>query len=76
MKFQSNLDRCGKNLRRLREKQRMSVAALAALSGVTEDAISRFEQGQGGGVAIADLLKIAEVLDVELSYIFSGPGSD
>jgi transcriptional regulator with XRE-family HTH domain len=75
MKFQSDLDRCGKNLSRLREKQRITVDALAVLSGVLKDSINNFERGKGGDMPIGDLLKIAEVLDIELIAIFSRHGS-
>ncbi len=71
MKFQSDLNRCGDNLRHLREKQRMTIDALAVLSGIPADMISRFEKGEGGDVAIADLLKLAEVLNARLSDIIT-----
>jgi transcriptional regulator with XRE-family HTH domain len=71
MKLQQDLDRCGKNLSQLREKQRMTISALSALSGVAEDVIIRFEQGKGGDTSINELLKVAEVLDVELSAILT-----
>lgn len=76
MNFKADLARCGNNLRWFREQQRITIEALSALSGVAEDTIMRFEQGNGGDMIIANLLKLAEVLDVELSHIFSGPDRD
>jgi transcriptional regulator with XRE-family HTH domain len=70
MKFQANLVRCGDNLRQIREKQRMTINALAVLSGVDPEVISLFELGSGGGMALTDLLRLTEVLGVELTAIF------
>jgi transcriptional regulator with XRE-family HTH domain len=74
MPFQEALRRSGRNLQRIRYEKRMTTAALAALSEVEEEAITRFEAGNGGDVAIADLLKMAEVLDVYIRDILSDTG--
>lgn len=71
MKFQSDLNRCGNNLLQLRENHRMTIDALAVLSDVDADTISRFEQGDGGDVAIVDLMKLAEALNAGLSDIIT-----
>lgn len=71
MKLQTALAQCGGNFRRLREQRRISVDALATLSGIDDRTIRQFEQGKGGDVAIIDLLRIAEVLDIELSDILN-----
>jgi transcriptional regulator with XRE-family HTH domain len=53
------------NIRRAREKKRMSVTALAQSTGHTVAFIEKVEKGRNSRLRVADLKRIAAALDVE-----------
>lgn len=74
---QSGLDRdavgaaLGARIRAHRQLRRLSLRALAALSGTSPSFISQLERGQTGA-SIASLVQIADALGVSLSTFFDG----
>lgn len=60
--------RCGRNLRQVREEKRMSVEALAALSGVDEDEIKGIAAGTND-FYISTLFLLVDELNVDFRRI-------
>jgi transcriptional regulator with XRE-family HTH domain len=58
-------------LKRFRENQRLSQAALARESGVAQGYISAIEAGRKTNVGIETLKKLAKALDVPLTDLLS-----
>jgi transcriptional regulator with XRE-family HTH domain len=64
----------GSRLKELREQHRMSIRELARRAGVSASLVSEAERGLVEP-SVGVLKKLAAVLDVNLTYFFSRPGS-
>lgn len=62
------MSQIGKNVRRLREKQMLTVRELAKRAGVSHSMISRIERGEQSPAA-AKLLLIAGALNTDLNTL-------
>jgi len=60
----------GNKIRKIREKKKLTLKSVAAGAGVSESLISQIERNKVSP-SIDTLITIADVLDVDLEYIFS-----
>jgi transcriptional regulator with XRE-family HTH domain len=56
----------GQHIRRERNKRKLSQAALAQLLGMSRTTIGQIENGTVGDIGIRKLIRILEILDLEL----------
>src|SRR5574344_3164187 len=59
----------GEKLREVREKKKLTLKAVATKAGVSESLVSQIERNHVSP-AIDTLLSLAEVLDINLEYLF------
>ena len=59
----------GKRFRQLREKAGMTQSEVAGAVGMRQEAVSRFESGRGAEFSLTKLLRLLQVLDMELDFV-------
>lgn len=58
----------GTRLKAMRKKTHKTQGQLAAVTGMRQEAISRFETGSAADFSLSKLLKLLEALDLELDF--------
>lgn len=58
----------GRRLRQLRKKADKTQSEVASAVGMRQEALSRFESGRGTDFSLTKLLRLLQVLDVELDF--------
>lgn len=58
----------GEQFQALRKTTGQSQQTVAAAAGMRQEALSRFERGRGADFSLAKLLRLAQVLDLELDF--------
>src|SRR3981189_1618605 len=66
------LVRLGGRIRSLREARGMKLKQLADATGLSDAFVSRLERGQGSS-SVANLIQIAQALDIGVSELFADP---
>jgi len=56
----------GEELNRARKKQRLTQEQVAAMTGLRQEALSRFERGRASDFSLAKLLRVAHALGYDL----------
>ena len=56
----------GQELNEARKRRHLTQAELAALTGLRQEALSRFERGRGNDFSLAKLLRLAQALGYDL----------
>jgi len=64
----STLPEVGDQLRTLRKAAGKTQQQLASAVGMRQEALSRFESGRGADFSLAKLLRLLQVLGVELTF--------
>lgn len=62
----------GKHIRQERKKRKMSQAALASLLGMSRTTIGQIENGTIQDIGIRKLIRVLEILDLELRIRMAG----
>jgi transcriptional regulator with XRE-family HTH domain len=62
----------GQQIRRERRKRKLSQAALASLLGMSRTTIGQIENGTIGEIGVRKLIRILEILDLELRVRIAG----
>ena len=75
IKVQSNqeaLIKFGKNLRKIREEKRMTIAELSIKSGIRKEYINNIEQGKARGLKISHIWELSSVLNIKPHVLCKG----
>jgi len=59
----------GRRVRLLREKAGKTQSEIAGAVGMRQEALSRFESGRGADFSLTKLLRLLQVLGVELEFV-------
>ena len=59
----------GNRFRQLRKKAHKTQSEVAGAVGMRQEALSRFESGRGTDFSLTKLLRLLQVLDVELDFV-------
>lgn len=62
----------GQQIRRERKKRKLTQAALASLLGMSRTTIGQIEKGTIGDIGVRKLIRILEILDLELRVRIGG----
>ena len=62
----------GQQIHRERKKRKLSQAALASLLGMSRTTIGQIEKGTIGDIGVRKLIRILEILDLELRVRIAG----
>lgn len=65
--FPDNLERIGHGLREQRKKQRLTQAEVAKAAGMSRATLSQLENGSLSELGIKKVLRVAEILGLELA---------
>jgi len=63
----------GAAFRQLRKQAGKTQAAVAAATGMRQEALSRFESGAAADFSLAKLLRLLQAVDAELDFKATGP---
>lgn len=59
----------GEEFQRLRQSAKVNQTHLADLTGMRQEALSRLERGRGNDFSVAKLLRLAQALGYDLTFV-------